>query len=279
MNSFYLQLEKQLCNDLKKIENTVFSNHQRYEQMAKACSESYLKLKERLKQHKFPDQQSEIHFFKNINPQAISKIHFYSLMVNHIGVLECLNTPKERKCQCKKMLKQTSIYNANNQHIISYYKSSCCSLDEKYFLRANSNYPILLEDCLALLDKETSTGYDLIIARYIAYSQFAEFLSQEIRRFSLKSKTPELGVPQVLISWTGSKSEATELIYAFHGKGSFNNGQASISEITKGFEVAFQVSLGDVFRTQNENKHRNNPTLYLDNLKKAAIEKNNEKEF
>ena len=177
------------------------------------------------------------------------------------------------------MLKQTSIYNTNNQYIISYCKSECCSLDEKYFLRANSNYPILLEDCLALLDKETSTGYDLIIARYIAYSQFAVFLSQEIRKFSFKSKTPELGLPQVLISWTGSKSEATELIYAFHGKGSFNNGQASISEITKGFEVAFQVSLGDIFRTQNENKRRNNPTLYLDNLKKAAIEKNNEKEF
>jgi len=47
------------------------------------------------------------------------------------------------------------------------------------------------------------------------------------------------------LHWTGSNTALTELIYALHSQGIFNNRNATIKPIVKVFESTFNVDLGD----------------------------------
>jgi hypothetical protein len=279
MTPYYSELEKLLNTELVNIEKSTFDIFKRYELMAHASVGSYGFLKEKLKKHHFKDIESEIHFFKYINPKAISKIHYYSLIIKFLNHSSGFATIKEKKCHCKKLLKQIALHFSENQYIISYYKSNRYNLDEKYFLRSCSDYPFVLEDCHAFIDKETTTGYDLIIARYLAYSQFSEFIQNEMHISNSGIKTPHLGIGGGFLNWTGSKSELIELMYAIHAKGSINNNQLSVTDLAKAFEQVFQVELGEYFHAFSEFKNRKNQTLYIDNLRKALVSKFDEKEF
>ena len=277
MTIAYSEIDVLLNKELHNIERTNDDPLSRYEKMARASLNSYVELKKKLKQHEFPHPDNEIHFFKNVHPVAISKVHYYTSLVQYASLTSGFNTTKEKKCHCKRMLKNISIYNANNQHVITYYKSGKCYLDEKYFLRRNSDYPFVLEDCLALADKDTSTGYDLIIARYLAYKQFSEFLLNEIKRFESFSKNTPLGDTGVFYKWTGSKSELIELMYGLYELASLNNSQNSLSELASKFEKLLQVDLGDYYHTFSDFKYRKNQTIFIDNLKKALMRKFDEK--
>lgn len=269
-------------NELRTIKKTVTPNLTCYEKSANATINCYNSIKNHLKENPFESKEDEIYFFKHIQPRIISKVHFYTLLYKHENKKNGISTCKDRKSLCKKMLKQISLYNSEYQYIITYYKSGKYNLGEKYFLRQFSDYPFVLEECIALIDKEYSTGYDLIIARYLAYEQYASFLHNEMECIASGSETPHLGVGGVFfqnLQWTGTKTELIELMYALQSNGSLNNNQIKVKELAKMFEKIFQVDFGDYFHTFSEIKNRRNPTLFIDNLKKASVRKIEEKEF
>ena len=49
--------------------------------------------------------------------------------------------------------------------------------------------------------------------------------------------------------WTAPKVYLIELIYAFHMEGVFNNGASELKEIVAYLEAAFDVQLGNYYRT------------------------------
>ena len=273
------KLEILLNAELKQIEKSTPNEIKRYEEMVRASVIHYAELKQKLKEHQFVNQSSEIHFFKDVHPLAISKIHYYTALAKYFYHISSFNLAKDKKCHCKKTLKSISEYNSHYQYIITYYKSGKSDFDEKYFIRKNSVYPVVLEDCVALIDKDTSTGYDLILARYLAYNRFSEFLLSEIKRFESVDKNTPLGGGGVFLEWTGSKIELIELMYAIWAKGSINNNMISISELATAFQKMFQVELGEFFHTFSEIKNRKNRTLFIDNLRKALNNKIDEKDF
>ncbi|MFN8254207.1 MAG: RteC domain-containing protein [Bacteroidales bacterium] len=279
MNGTSSRLELLLDKELQQIEKTTPNPIERYEKMVRASVNNYADLKQKLKEHQFADPSSEIHFFKNVHPQAISKIHYYTALAKYYCHLAGFTTVKEKKCHCKKTLKLLINYNSHYQHIITYYKSGKSDFDTKYFLRENSDYPVALEDCLSLMDKDISTGYDLILARYLAYSKLSEFLLSEIKRFETDDKNTQLGEGGVFFDWTGSKIELIELMYAAWAKGSVSNGQITITELATTVQKVFKIELGDYYHAFTEIKNRKNPTLFLDNLRNALIKKIDEKEF
>jgi hypothetical protein len=282
MNSFYLDSKAKLEDELRTIRNTTPDNLICYEKSANKVIQFYNRIKEFLKQNPFETKESEIQFFKYLQPHFISTAHYYTLLYNHQNKKNCISSSKELKLSCKRSLKQISRYNTEYQHIIIYYKSGKCNLDEKYFLRQSSDYPFVLEECIALVDKEFSTGYDLIIARYLAYEKYAFFLQNELNLNEFGSKTTTLGEGGCFsqtLQWTGSKIELIELMYALQSKGSINNSQIKIKELAAMFEKIFQVDFGDYFHTFSEIKNRRNPTLFIDNLRKALMNKIEEKDF
>lgn len=74
------------------------------------------------------------------------------------------------------------------------------------------------------------------------------------------------------LKWTESKAALVELIYALYSSDSINKGRAEIKEITKLFEILFNVQLGDVYHTFLEVRSRKiERTKFLDYLKESLI--------
>ena len=55
--------------------------------------------------------------------------------------------------------------------------------------------------------------------------------------------------PNMKMMWTGSKVALTELIFALHTEGAFNNGAADLKDIAEYFEENFNIDLGQYRRT------------------------------
>jgi hypothetical protein len=82
--------------------------------------------------------------------------------------------------------------------------------------------------------------------------------------------------PKVRLTWTGSKVELVELIYAWETAGCFNHGHATIKEIAAYIEVIFNVDLGDYYDTFRDMRNRVNRTAFLDKLIKVLNDRMDE---
>ena len=109
-----------------------------------------------------------------------------------------------------------------------------------------------------------------MVAQIIANEKFEIFLKLELSYVIRNLENPHgdhMGKTALSdLHWTDSKSALIELIYALYAKGSINNGDLDIRELTRYFEGLFNVKLPDVYRTFQDIKLRQNPTKYLNSL-------------
>lgn len=76
------------------------------------------------------------------------------------------------------------------------------------------------------------------------------------------------------LTWTGSKTDLIELIYALHSVDVFNNGTANIKVIASAFEEVFNISLGDYYRTfQDMRIRKRSQAPFIDLLRKRFLER------
>ena len=74
--------------------------------------------------------------------------------------------------------------------------------------------------------------------------------------------------PKVKLTWTGSKTDLIELIYALDTEGCFNNGKIPLIQIAAYFESIFNIDLGNnIARNFYDMRIRNQPTPFLDRLR------------
>lgn len=77
---------------------------------------------------------------------------------------------------------------------------------------------------------------------------------------------PPLSFPCVRLTWTGSKVNLVELIYAWEAAGCFNHGHITIKEIVVYIQVVFNIDLGDYYHTFRDLRRRVERTSFLDSL-------------
>ena len=78
------------------------------------------------------------------------------------------------------------------------------------------------------------------------------------------------------LSWTASKTDLIELIYALHISGALRNGQAELKKIVAVTELIFEIELGNVHKVFDQIRAREkDPTKFLDNLKYGLVKKIN----
>jgi hypothetical protein len=99
------------------------------------------------------------------------------------------------------------------------------------------------------------------------------FLEAQIGK--LGRKTIKIQSPSPLLKglkWTGSKVALIELIYTLHIEGVFNNGDSGLKEVTRFFEKAFNIDLGQFNRVFLEIRNRKSErTTFLNTLKNQLI--------
>ena len=274
-------------NVLKNLEHSISSLHldtgepilkaqQSFELSKKALSE----VKVLLTSSDFPNTTDEIEYFKYAQPSIVSKTIYYCLAHQYYQKSNGLCNDKQIKQLCKNCIELIDIYLSENQSFITYYKSNNCDLDEYYFLRNKNKNFHMLDECLAFVDPDFSTGYDLIAARFLAYTKLRKFYSNELSLLKKKQKTPYISIiseAQNKTIWTDKKIGLIEIIYAIHTAGCVNNGNCELDDVAKTFENCFNIRLGNIYTSFQEICERKNPTQQLDILVKALKVKVNDR--
>ena len=150
-----------LENELSRM-NEVSENHP--EQLEFAIGQCKIAL-ERMREMEivinggFLDKKSEIYFFKKIKPAVYSKLLYYQAVFDLESKLQKADPDIIRR-YFQRSLCKINEYMEVHQLKVQYFKCGFKHLDEKYFVRENSEIPLELRSSHHLLDEEFFTWHD-----------------------------------------------------------------------------------------------------------------------
>lgn len=213
-------------------------------------------LKKQFLKNKTISSDTEIDFFKNIKPK------FTSLSIYHNAIFK-IETKMPHggdfitKKYLNKELKKLKRYFDNNLDFYNYHRTGSSFLDFKYFIRGSHDVKLRLDSFYFEADHSFSTSHDFKVAKILAHDLVQVYIETKILKMGKKEhKEKSQHEPKGKMIWTGSKVSLTEIMYAFHTKGVFNNGAAELKEIASYFEEIFHIDLGQYRRTFLEIRDR-----------------------
>jgi hypothetical protein len=215
----------------------------------------------------FSDHEEEIYFFKHIKPQVSSKVIFYT----ELFLIESYRPSADRKVQSayfRDIGQKHCAFFKEHKEFYQYYKRRKTFSDHLYFMRGNTEFRIHADNIVTHIDPEFSTGYDLTLAKIMAYEQLKKYTDNEIEKLKnhdIFSSSAE---------WTGLNVDAAELIYALVSVGVINNGNIGIKELARLFEKMFNIKLDDIYGMFQDIQGRTTvKTKFLDKLKEALLKR------
>ncbi|WP_053187935.1 RteC domain-containing protein [Sunxiuqinia dokdonensis] len=232
-------------------------------QSIRRCKAALVKLRRMVLARGFPDQESEIRFFKDVKPAVSSKlIHYQTVFAMESWRLE-LDDRRQKKYfqrEQKKILK----FMRQNRGIVQYYRCGHNHLDEKYFLRNNEAVPLEVEGILSLMDGDFCTWHDHTFSTIMANEMLLHYINNEMEKLDHPER---IELPKAFLRWTGSKIDVYELLYSIYLAGSVNDGKATIIDLVRAFEWMFHIDLQKgIYDTQSDLEKRSDPVKYLSHL-------------
>lgn len=268
MDKFYNETLRKLEMRISELEIETDRSMERIEAVVKLVAKCLSDVKEYVLKRGFKNLDAEIHFFKYLKPVILSKLIYYNAIYK-IETKKPFGGEKTIKKYLNRELEKLKRYFNNNLDFYKYYRTNSTYLDDSYFIRGKHNIKLSLDTYYFEADHSFSTSHDFKVAKIIANDLIQVYLEDLLKTH--KQKKVSESYP---LNWTGNKTALTELIYALHSQGVFDNGNADIKLIAKTFELAFNISLGDFYHTYMELKSRKiNRTKFLDGLRDALIKK------
>ena len=270
MDKFYNETYLKLETAIQELEIESHCPIKRIEAVIQLVIQSFSDLKKFVLKNDFKNTEEEIHFFKYQKPIIVSKLIYYNT-VYKIETKKPYGEKQIKKFLNKELNKLKKFFDSNID-FYKYYRSGNSFLDENFFIRGKHDIRLWLDTFYFEADHRFSTSHDYKVAKILANDLIQVYLEDQLNNKHYKkanSKSP--------LSWTGSKTALTELIYALYAQGVFNNGNTDIKLIAKTFESTFNIDLGDFYHTFMELKARKiNRTKFLDILCEALIKKMDE---
>lgn len=230
------------------------------------------KLKNFLMSYSFANKSDEIQFFREIKPQFASKLIYY----NEIYKMETQKPLGSNKVQRKYYnveLNKLHDFFDQNSHFYTYVRTGNRYLDKKYFVRGKHDFKLCIDSFHLQADLGFSTSHDYKLAKILANNTLKTYIEGKLKELHYSSTNVNL--ENTLLhsqKWTASKVALTELIYALHAEGVFNNGASELKEITAFFETTFHVDLGQFHRTFLDIRSRTSErTKFLNGLRDKLI--------
>jgi hypothetical protein len=225
----------------------------------------------------FQTPKEEIQFFKHEKPKFQSKLIFY-LKVFRVESGRPAGSRKMQKKYLEGELKKADQFFSTNREFCQYVKSGSEFLDEQYFTRSRLGSQLNMEPHALCFDPLFHSSHDFMVAELYAFERLCTYLSGEI--VALQKPGSYTGNPapaEKKITWTASKAALIELIYALHASGAYNNGQVEVKEIADHFEHAYNLDLGNYYRSFQELRIRKKSrTSFMDQLKERLESKMDE---
>lgn len=269
----YEKLSVQLDEQLVFISQETSSFTKQAELSVPVCIKVIEQIKKLVNKHPFQSVKDEIFFFKHLKPKVSSKLIYY-VQVFNIEVQKPSGTNKQQKKYLSKQLKNLNRFVEENLEFYQYYRSDSTFLDEKYFLRGKADLHLILDKNFFNFDTTFNTSHDHIVAQILASDMVSLYIRNELNKID---KQPEqisaIQSSGKTLPWTDSKTHLIELIYALHSVSVFENGKPDIKEIASYFEKAFNIDLGDYYRTYLEIRIRKTGRTKFLSLLQEALNK------
>ncbi len=277
MNQKNSQLLEDLCEQLNFIDLEIDDPILRSENAVNIIANSIKKLKLIFEKEKIKSSEQEINFFKNIKPKFTSKLIYYNTIFK-IETKKPHGGERILKKYLNNELDKLKRYFDNNLDFYKYYRTGSNYLDHKYFIRGKSDVKLALDSFYFEVDHTFSTSHDFKVAKIMAHDLIQVYLENKLLIMENREPKEKSQVnPKLKQTWTGSKVALTELLYALHTEGVFNNGTSDLKDIAKYLEHAFEIDLGDYYRTFLELRMRKTSrTKFLSSLTDSLIKKMDE---
>lgn len=236
-------------------------------------------LKVFVKSYNFKDEAEEIRFFKEVKPGLFSNLIFYRKVYN-MEITRPKGDEKVRQDFIRKELQKINEYFIRNTDIYYYYRSESIHLDREYFLRGKHSVHILQESFYFERDPDFSTLCDFKVAKILANEMLESYLLEELTNINGRLTRFENDFfSGVKLRWSGPKIDLIEIIYAIHETGYMSYGEKSLKTLKNSFEKLFTIDLGNISRAMYDLRKRDNPTKFLDKLKKLLLNKMSKHDF
>lgn len=275
MKDFFNQNLSKLEIEINELENDNNCPLQRSEAIILLIVSCLSEVKGHLQKSGFGSVDDEIRFFKYQKPTIVAKLIYYNTIYK-IETRKPYGAKPVRK-YLNKELKKLKRFFDRNLEFYKYYRSNNSYVDEKFFVRGKHDIKLWLDTYYFESDHTFSTSHDYKVAKIMANDLIQVYIEDQLYKNNIEQIDFLTDLSR--LNWTGSKAAMIELIYALHSQGVFNNGNTDIKVITKTFERAFNVDLGDFYHTYLELKNRKvNRTKFLDSLREGLIKKMDEQD-
>ena len=268
MINFVEKLQKEIRQKIQQIEVEDRNILKKSLDASRVLGNAFDRLKEFIIEYKFKDEEEEILFFKEVKPRIFCHLIYYRKVYN-IEMHRPVASIEAQKEFLKKKLDVIQDFNDKILDFYRYYRSGATHLDAAYFVRGKPDTEQYLETFYYERDPQFSTNADFKVAKIIANDMLQAYLLSELEQLDNYIRKPDLSsFPKIKLTWTGSKTELIELIYALDTEGCFNNGKIPLIQIAAYFESVFNIELGNnIARNFYDMRIRNQPTPFLDRLR------------
>jgi len=190
------QIDSEEAEILKKAECSIY-----------CISNSLKKLKEYLRINKFPNQEDEILFFKEIKPTIYSKL-IYFIKIFNIESKRPTGSDKSQKKYIQNELNKLEKFFSENLEFYQYMRNKMIYLDDKYFVRGKHDLHLYIDTFYFDADPEFSTSHDFKVAKIMANDLLCAYLKSEIAALEKKEfgSTKQISIPKGKYVWTASKN-------------------------------------------------------------------------
>lgn len=235
----------------------------------------YQKMKEFVKSKGFKNDEEEINYFKNIKPKLQSQVIYFKKIIQIQSNVPIGSVDTKKEFYSSYLLTMTA-YHEENKEIIRYYRSFKTNLDINFFIRKNAILHRGLEPELSEVDYDQCTGYDLVIAKFIALEKLERYVRFQL--MNIDSLDPQAFLPEDYnfseqafvpeLVWTETKIALIEVLNIFKAANVFNNGTVDMKTIVAHFEYMLQIDLGDIYKGLNQIKERKkiSKTHFIDQI-------------
>jgi hypothetical protein len=245
----------------------------RLEQSILVCVRYFTRLRDFFKEHEPKSKEEKIRFFKEVKPKFKSLLIFHQQALNiegrrPIGDRQTLNDYYLDE------LKILTHYFESNLAFYKYVRADAEYLDEQYYVPGVFN--VLLDPDEGIVDGDTgfNTSHDNKLAHIMAHELLLTYLEKTILKLNHKEEMDLASfIEEEMVIWTQTNTALAETIYGWKETNALNNGKLSVARITAYMEKVFHVEIGSISDTWNYICGRANKTIYLDDMKKAVLER------
>jgi hypothetical protein len=268
MQAFVKKLQGQLEKELDSVDpgqNAIKG----YDHRIRIINKYINGLKEYICEHPFSDLSVEIHYFKHIAPAFYSQ-HLYFIKLYNLELCRISSCAAEFIKHAEHELQEIEVFFKENNAFCKYFHSGNSFLDEKYFTRSAREH--WMDDLSTVIDE------DFCVASYraswmLANDRYRKYLTQQ-----LSSPDPLQNAGTANTKWTGTVSEAVELLVALQASGliEIDNQPATLIQLKERFRLFAELDIRDISDTDHTNRQKKKQsTPFLARLTAKYIDRMN----